>query len=444
MALETSDHYVSTNGDDGNLGTSEAEAWRTIDYALSQDYSGAGTDVLIVVAPGTYREAARADYPGPASFTVTLRADPQCRYFANENPGRVRLTACDADETPQSLAHVLRFDASNWCVEGFHIDGQTNAYTVVMSTSGQANQTLQDCHIEGKQYGVTGGVLVRRCVVQGATGAISSVQRAEDCILLAGSQGAIGGTYYNCLALGGSYGFRNATAYNCASMSCGSAVRDSTVDRHWAIRCSATQSGTCTVTNSYAVQSAIVGSWTDGKQVLVDLAPLLELLPWQATSQFLRAGDNTAPAFGASDVDVSGYRLRLKGATLDVGPWSIAEPVEHAGAVDWATYQTAAPGLKLACAGDRLLRSTSGQADQAITATVQVKHVSISGDKPQLVMMGDGIATQTATCTAADDTWEELEVQATPTISGMVYLLLRGRHTTGNVWFSDPIVEVGS
>jgi hypothetical protein len=108
--------------------------------------------------------------------------------------------------------------------------------------------------------------------------------------------------------------------------------------------------------------------------------------------------------------------------------------------LDWTTYHGAAPSVKIVAAGDVLMQ-VPATAGEALRVAVWVRHDSLVGSKPQIVLRGASIAEQTATATVADATWEQLAVVATPTIDEVLTLVFRARNSAGTCRFSDPEVN---
>ena len=224
------------------------------------------------------------------------------------------------------------------------------------------------------------------------------------------------GAAYNCVAIGSFYGFLDpgaaAQVNNSQALFCYNAANT----------IAAGECVSCYYYGCYVVGDADFGS--PGLTTLPDLATLKDILPWVAVNAaggILRQGTNVVPNFGATDVDIGGHRLRLKGTGIDIWPASVSEPsdtpyaVATPGMIDWGTLTpNGYPSLKITTEGDIILGTVRAEGDEGISVSCQVKYDAIVGDKPQLVLRGDSIAEQTANMVNGDDTWEELSVSAMP------------------------------
>ncbi len=439
------DYYVSAeNGNDGNTGLSEAQAWATIDKAASDVL--AGNDVHI--APGIYRETVVADNAGALGNPIRFIGDPECLHFANESPGRVRITDTNASEEVQDDPELIssKQDYVEW--HNLHLDGADQA----IDFNSYTGRIVYDSVIAGIDGVINAGAAVR-CYVTGRAnimqdcnaemvvaicgGTVFRWGTQKNCLGIGGGQGYIYDSIArsdNCIAIGGRMGWRNCganTIYNCWAFSC--TYSDDYCAAGAATDCYSLR---CNTSNQFTPTS---------RQICFNLAALAGLMPWLVTSVpggLIRQGSNAGPGFDATDVDISGHRLRLKGADLDIGPWSISEPTDTPyaaaapGLLDWGTFQTTAPSVRIEAEGDYALRFPA-EAGVTFTVTCQVKHVGIVGDKPQLVLRGDGIAEQIDTAVGGDDTWEELSVTATPMVDEVLTLVLRARNSAGVCYFSD-------
>jgi len=456
VAHLTADYYVSVeHGNDANSGTSEAEAWATIDKAASTVQAGTSGPTVIAIAPGTYRETIVADYAGTAGNEIKFVGDPECLYFDNEKPGRVRITDTNAAEEDQGSAILITSykDYVEW--HNLHLDSSRVAIHFQVAWS--RNRVIYDSVIWGK---VDHGGAVR-CIIAHSQNPTWQVL-AYNCIAICGENSAwTRSQTYNCLGIGGTYVFdfggdANALAHNCIALAGTQGFRYSgaagAINSCYAFHCryAGRDIGAGHAVNSYyaycigGVYDADYGS--EGIVELLDLGMLTDLLPWVALNTaggLLRQGDNTGPGFDPTDVDIGGHRLRLKGSDLDIGPWSVSEPPDHpyssggSGLLDWGTYHTTPPSIKITAEGDYTI-NIPAEAGTAITVTVQSKHKNIGAeDKPQLILAGDSITNQADTNTAADDVWDELTVSATPDVDEVLTVIFRARNNTGNCYFSD-------
>jgi hypothetical protein len=435
--------YISTHGDDVCDGRSASTAWRTPSHAGLQDLGNPYGGSLVHLAPGTYRGPVVVAYPGyDASNPTRFVGDPECQWFPDENPGRVRVTACGESEVPAASGNVVT------CLKAYiefirlHIDGAPQA---VVFDDYMGGRWTRDCVVQGGYSGQSYGQAERTIFVGGRwpSGAV----QARNCIAIGGDEGFHLGNSYNCLALGGTYGFYQGNHYNGLAVGSSYGFHSCAVTSHCcAISCWRSDSGVTTVTDCYAANCSTRDKFSaDGQHILLDLRVLADLLPWVAASGaggLLGQGDNTAPGFSAADVDVSGHRLRLRGANLDIGPWAPSVPLDEppdSGMADWTTCRSVAPSVRIEAEGDCLLQIPA-QCSRAVTVTVWARHDGLTGDRPQIVLRGDSIAEQVATSTASDGEWQRLLVTATPSFDEVLTLVLRARNSSGTCRFSDLAV----
>lgn len=120
-------YYVNPNGDNRSSGTSQSDAWRTINYAMSSA-SPVGPGDVVQVAAGTYREDIDISISGTSSAPITLKGAD----------GVVIL-----DPTPtsgQSEAVVDIIGAKNIVVENITVK---NAYFFGIAVRGSENVVLR-------------------------------------------------------------------------------------------------------------------------------------------------------------------------------------------------------------------------------------------------------------------------------------------------------------
>ena len=437
-------YYVSQQvGNDANdgLGPTAAHAWLTLGKANTDDLLVA--DDIVRVGPGTYREKLDLYESGTAGHVISWIADPECLYLTSDKPGVVRWSATDNDDT-QGTDAALDF-ASTTYVEAswFLLDGtmSTSKSTVTRAGAYDATCKIFDCLVFG--LNVVQGVYAGRCLAVGKSGFISCYP--ECCIAIAsvgfqgnqdGSSGniAIGGTQgfslddlartlWNSLAIGCAYGFYAATKVN-----------SPTISHCHAAYCTAGFNSLVLHADTYAAcQFGSLSCSGDAvTEAAVALLPNFDLLkralePALALTALLGAGDST---YAATITDMLN-RVRTMG-TVDIGAYELATD-----ALSWTVgdYQMTAPGIKITGIGQKIIQ-ISAAAGVAVTVTVQVKHDSAT-TKPQILLRGKSIATQTATCTAANDTWQELSVTETPDINEVLELVLYGREASKIAYFSD-------
>lgn len=138
-------------------------------------------------------------------------------------------------------------------------------------------------------------------------------------------------------------------------------------------------------------------------------------------------------------VDFTG-RPRPTSLRPTIGPFDV-----HDHGVIQSTVSRSGSALQLTGPGDHefLVPVTSGSTTVSVYARYDTAHGTTA--KPQLQVYGDqvGVDLQTATMTAAADTWEQLSITVNPTKSGLltVRLVCRAASATGNAYFDDLSVN---
>ena len=110
---------------------------------------------------------------------------------------------------------------------------------------------------------------------------------------------------------------------------------------------------------------------------------------------------------------------------------------------EWTTYKTTAPAIRLNGNSMHIMKVAAAK-DKAITVKWWIRHHGTAADKkPQIWLKGPGLTTQTATCTAAADTWEQVSVSITPTRDTVLDVCLYSRDPATGAYsiFSDPEVS---
>jgi hypothetical protein len=452
--------YVRTDGNNANNGTTAALAWATLDYAASQDYSGNADGTDIHVAPGTYRETVVVDFAGASGRVTRFLADPENLWFgANAKPGRVRVTDANSSEQHANggTATVITCNKDYVEFHDFYID---SSYYGVNFTAQGTGRALYRCRVDAGMDGVRYGSLVWGCRVRAGFYALRESARVVNSSLRSGLVAVFGGIaglqiILDNSTISGNVGARinNGTATltcrNTKAIYCATAgfqqlsgTLNATDCR--AVFCQSATAGTISATRCYASGVETLGAFTTGGGTDIsenDDPDCTSYVAAAGTGGFIGQGDNTGPAFTAADTDISGHRLRLRGGTvLDIGPTAISSPTDlPGGMLDWTTYKIAAPSVQIVAAGDVLLQVPAA-VSVPVRVAVWVRHDSITGNKPQIVLRGDSITEQTATATAGDATWEQLVVTATPTIDEVLTLVFRARNSAGTCRFSDAEV----
>ena len=460
--METPTLWVSAeNGDDANDGSTQALAKATVDAAASIAVAGD----IVNIFPGTYREVVTAAAAGTSGNPIIYQGDSKCQYdgIGNEYPGRVRITDTNASEEPQSAAQTISSpqDYVEW--HNIWTDGSLRGIDFGAIGNGRI---VQQSVMTGSTMGVENGLAIRTIAISGGSGfyfgetvnctgvgGLACFRNSLDynSTAIGGYNGffynnvATGGAY-NCTAFGCCYGFTNPAAAaqvnNCHSLFCRGA--GNTI--------MAGETVNCYYYGCLAEYDADFGS--PGLTTLPDFSVLKELLPWvavDAAGGILRQGSNVVPNFGATDVDIGGDRLRLKGTGIDIWPASVSEPTDtpyaaaSPGMVDWGTLTpNGYPSLKITTEGDIAIGTVRAEGDKTVSVSCQAKYDTITGSKPQLILRGDTITEQTANMTNGDDTWEKLSVSAIPdSANELLTIILRARNTAGDCYFGEVVVSGG-
>jgi len=510
--------YVKTTGNDGLDGQSEANAWLTPGKAMTT----ATDDDTVYFAPGTYRISAKitCTNAGSAGHLITYEGDPDCVHFASENPGPVRITGCDANETP-SLAADLILCAKDYCVfRNLVFDGTANGlWDGLQFSSARAGVLVDKCIVmasyEAVQYAtvITNSLLVGghagcsasaayNCVLMGMFGGYSS--SLYGCLVIAGYQAAYYCDCYSCTFIGSTP--NTSTTIDCVVVGAyGGGVNTGNAAGGLAIACSyptyltkrasnyglycqnAGDSGGSGDSSAQAKHvgyaalgkildiaralkpdlpklfgSAINDGWTvagcetgsyDETYFPIGIyntkqsyqrrtergAPYGRYLFWNPTdsrwelatslggADVYYGNGSTLPAatwkLSADDsasntaltaytawptVDILGGELATVGGLRSTGAWGLS-----AVTIDYTNFETVAPGVTITGKGQEefYVHAPGGT---AITVTCQVAFTVTGAALPQLIMSGEGIATQTDTAVGDGTTFEELSVSATP------------------------------
>ena len=126
------------------------------------------------------------------------------------------------------------------------------------------------------------------------------------------------------------------------------------------------------------------------------------------------------------------------GCKPSIGCWEPPDMTE-----EWTTYKTTAPAIKLTGNSMHIMKVAAAK-DKAITVKWWIRHHGTAADKkPQIWLKGPGLTTQTATCTAAADTWEQVSVSVTPVVDTVLDVCLYARDPATGAYsiFSDPEVS---
>jgi hypothetical protein len=121
---------------------------------------------------------------------------------------------------------------------------------------------------------------------------------------------------------------------------------------------------------------------------------------------------------------------------------SLPGAVEHpVSSLDETYYNTSSPSIRIKGGGEEILELPA-RANQQVTVSYQVSHNGAgAGIEPQLRIRGLGITEQVATHSAGNNVWQALSVTATPTVNGILEVILTSRDPKHDSWFSAPTVS---
>lgn len=453
------EYYVKPSGDDGLDGLSETNAWATVTKALQTLIAGD----ICYIAPGTYRNVSGwvvSNY-GSSGSPIIFQGDPDCEHFVNEKPGYVRLTGCNADELPSCTGHIFNYNGRNYItLKNVILDGMTSGHyhatvyanagldrkveryitiggywgfwgavashclAVGAVTNGFKEGEADRCMAGGCGTGFSGVDSVQCVTVGCKTGFAGSGSTHTNCISFGAFECFVNTCGKNCLAIGANEGFLDGEQYNCIALGCSYGFKNGTLSSCKALYCVYPHDGT-------------VGEATAAKHIgYTNLRMLLELAKWVKPNLFFEKDFGDDSLLPSVTEDILGQPRRMHDGTIDVGAFEYSE-VD----IDWSNYKTNPPGVKITRKGVQEF-SLPAEKDDGVSVKIWVKF-DVSGDKPQLIMKGDGITTQIDTATGDGLTWEALEVGATPDRDTVLRVRLYQRDTAAGKYaiFSDLAIS---
>ncbi len=474
-------HYVSAqHGNDANDGHSVVNAKATLGSLIT---AGLVAGDVVYIGPGTYREKVTMAASGSAGNTIKFYGDPGARYVTSDTPGIVRITGCDANESPSSGAAIWAFNAKQYIdIYDLLIDGNSDASGSYAAINGYDNITVTRCTAIGAWRGMAVGGTAYNCLFLGGESGAGAIV-GYDCLCMGGSYGVYSGSYYgciavsggsqaafanittcqNCLAVGSYYGFRgttNSTCYNCVAMNCqrGFYWANSASPPSWvnclAVNCGYgySNSGTTYKPTVTSCVGYLNSTLYEGSSTYYSAVPTAgyaaHFFHNQTYALLVRAFEPLLLAKGIRDLghntydptaDILGRPHEPGSSTCDIGPYEQPNTSLSFTAGD---YNTTPPGFKIAQAGQHVL-TVQAQESKTVTATVYTKWVN-GTTKPQIILAGRSITTQTATNTAASDTWQQLTVSATLAEDDQLTLTLYAQdNTAGHIsYFSDIDIRI--
>jgi len=437
-------YYVKPSGDDTDTGLSEENAFATVTKGM-QTASSAGD--IVYIAPGTYREILAMLYSGALGNPISFIGDTECHYFTDENPGYIRITGCDADETPSystgSYPTIIACNSKNYLVfenivvdgtatgivngRGIHLLGTGNicnnciAIVALYGFYGTATSTCTNCFSTSLYPFITG--TCRECV---AVGGNSGIYRATayNCISIGAVAGGYESVLHNCTIIGSYYGSRVTTAgnsqtlNNCLFISCYLSIygdsTNTTINKCTSFCSSYAAYGTSTIdllpideiTSVYDYNigraSYTTGTATIGKHMgYVDTLKLVEKIASAFRFNLNYQTNDGDDTLVVGDYDILGHPRRLGDGTIDTGAieFTKKEP-------EWTNYKTTMPAIKISRKGMETIQFPV-KAGVPKTITAWTKFFLDGGtDKPQLIATATG-DTDTATAIGGSATYYE-------------------------------------
>lgn len=479
-------YYVRKTGSDGAAGTSPATAWATIGKALGA--SGIASGDTVYIGAGTYREAITVNM---TSATAETRVVGDVDGAQTGDAGQVIVTAYTTNDTTTPAASpTIDLNGRDYLTfENLVIVGgsSANGSCLAAVTAQSTNITIRQCALMSAYNGAviyyfssTASAptwVIERCVLWGMIygiriGLQTSASADYDanfiirnCFICAGIGGSAiliesggansfkggGVDVLNCTVIGGSHGVRTngdlSTSIPCT-------VYNSIIHagNDTALRSSASSQITENYNYLLAVAPRTNVSSGANSQTNPTYAPLVEI------GQSLLMGMNARP-FG---MPMAGSPLlgfgNTGGPTVDglnrprpAGGGSTANGIGYlerhdTGAKETTTVRTGSTALVIVGPGDHEFAIPVDATATTVSVYARYDSTHAATNKPQAMILNGtecGVATATATMTAAADTWEQLSFSFTPTATGIVTLRLISRAAAGGgkAFFDDVAVS---
>lgn len=467
-------YYVRKSGSDSNAGTSAGAAWLTIAKALSS--SGIASGDTVYVGAGTYREVVTVAMTSATAETKII-GDVSGQYTGD--PGEVIWTArvTDDNTAPVSASTLDLAGRDYLTFENLVIFAGTSR-CVAGSTTHSTNITFRRCSLRASVTGnglatytgvvnVAGNWLFENCylIAHSSGGVIVTLPTSSsadydasivfhNCFFLSlgtggnwaiqlGSTGANsfkgGGVYvYNCsfwgingisaangtttypLSVYNSYFYMQGTALSAAST--GLLVEDYNVF-------TAGTSRTNVSTGSNSATNTKAPAWSEGREHLLGLR---QVRPWGMPSE-----SSVLLGFGAQSggpsTDMSGGPRPSGGGSTSYAVGPFERP--HSGTKETSVTHAGSAALKITGPGYHDFQVPVDASATTITIYARYDTNHAATNKPQIKVLNGGecgVADDTATMTAAVDTWEALALTFTPTSAGIVTIRCISRSAAGN------------
>jgi hypothetical protein len=142
------------------------------------------------------------------------------------------------------------------------------------------------------------------------------------------------------------------------------------------------------------------------------------------------------PIVFTEDYDILGQPRRMGNGKLDCGAFEYSNV-----SMEWNTYKTTTPAIKISYAGQKRLTITVNSGSVKTISCWTYFDLNSGSLKPQLIISSseDVVSSSIVTATGAENTWEYLTTTVTPYASGLINVTLYNRETGSLAYgiFSD-------
>jgi hypothetical protein len=435
-------YYVRSDGSDSNSGTGyqASQAFKTIAKAVSVVSAGD----TIYVAPGIYSESnISITTSGTSSAKISLIGDPYSEVFLDVKPDDV---VVDSESNP-----VLVFAANvrYWVVTQiiFVMSYNTSSSAILANDIYTSTREIRACGIYSSYKGVT------KCNVYDSfifsfyvCVESAAVYRS---ILIGQSTASLGGSIYFCIVKGD---VQSGKAYYSLLLS-SSAGGD-------LINCVTT-----TGTDAGSVQNSLclamkpdnyLGTYSGcyGMAYGPSVSGITKMLTWHSYESMrllfeaFQLYPRAFPLLGASITEKNPFNILPESASGGCLGYELGKRASSATTpaieLDYTFYKNTAPSIKM---NPCYITTTAYyvyhhftfpvKKEEVITKKIWCYHNGYNGSRPYILLTGNVVSESSATATTTS-TWEQLQVSATASSNGFVYLILRARMgSSHNTWWSD-------